>query len=1588
MNNKIGEIIRDEEAVWEQRKLGDIADVTKLAGFEFTEHVVYSDKGNVIALRGLNIKNGQLILDDVKYIDGSNFSKLSRSKLFIDDIMFTYVGTVGEVAIIKENDRFYLAPNVSRIRVKSDDSPKFISHYMRTDNFKNKIIFPLIATSSQPALSMENIRKFTINIPINKEEQDCLVKYFDSLDHLITLHQRISLYFLKINTFVWEQRKLGDLVNRVRRKNQDLVSELPLTISAQYGLIDQNEFFAKRVASKDVSGYYLIENGEFAYNKSTSTDAPWGAIKRLDRYENGVLSTLYIVFEIKENNPVDSDFLVSYYSTNLWHKGIHEIAAEGARNHGLLNIAPADFFETKLMIPQDIEEQKKIGKYFEELERLITLHQRKPYFWNKFIVIDWEQRKLGDISSLITKGTTPKDKSGIGEVNFIKVENINDFSGDIVGMSKISIEEHQGYLKRSQLQEGDILFSIAGTLGRVTSVNKAILPANTNQALSIIRLKEGNLEYVKTCLKGNVVADFIRRNPTIGAQPNLSLEQVSNLEIMMPSESEQEKIGLCFSNLDHLITLHHHKLFIINGLKLFTAIQCKCYLLLNISNKNKKTKKEIKLMLELEKVIEEKLIDQLVYGDSQWTYREDLKTEEDLWRNFKYILEQNNKDRLNGESLSDAEFEQVKNQLQFSSFYKAGEWLVGENGKVMVHVQRDTEKLHLVVMNHEHIAGGSSVYEVINQYSALKDEDDYYTVSRNRRFDVTLMINGLPMIHIELKNRQHSYMDGFNQIKKYISEGKFTGIFSAVQMFVVSNGVDTKYFAAASDTDLNAKFMSGWVDEKNNPVSDYLDFAKSVLRIPEAHEMIARYTVLDRDAKRLIILRPYQIHAIESIREASKTGKSGFVWHTTGSGKTLTSYKATRNLLMDIPSLDKTIFLIDRKDLDTQTSSAFQAYANNDVIAVDKTDNVNDLKKKLKSGDRKVIVTTIQKMQILVTKRLQEDTPEYNKIKNLRIAFVVDECHRAVTPKTKRELERFFGRSLWFGFTGTPRFAENPYAQMGDLPRTTEELYGKCLHKYTIQNAIKDNAVLGFQVEHNGPKNMEDETDPSLYDNETHMLRVLDIILNKSYQKFGLQNGKGQTYEAILTTSSIQLAQKYYELLSKVKNGETDLEIDERMRQVLPDYPKFAITYSVTENEEGSHVNQEKMQKSLNDYNEMFGTKFDLSQIQSYNENLNKRLARKDKKYKSRNTQLDLVIVVDRLLTGFDAPCLSTIFIDRQPMGPHDLIQAFSRTNRIFDPNKAYGQIVTFQAPVLFKECVDNAVKLYSAGSTEVALLAEWDKVEPAFKRALSALKAVAETPDEETNMSLKELKVFAKAFQTFDRLFAQIKSFTQYDESMLEDYGITEEEYEDYVGHYHNAITKIKLAEPDDTQTPPEAEETVDTDYELMAYSSTKIDYEYIINLIQNIVTPDEDAEAVTPEERQKQIDEVKQYIDEMRKDNLKVADIMTTLVNEIEQDENKYKGQSIMNIVENMKHDCINQVVTDFCVTWYASKDDVMYAALHYRNGEIPNESVIKSTIDYTRYKESQEKALPKFKYYSQCMTELRKVLDEEIKPLITVS
>ena len=348
---------------------------------------------------------------------------------------------------------------------------------------------------------------------------------------------------------------MGDLVDRVTRKNQDLVSELPLTISAQYGLIDQNEFFDKRVASKDVSGYYLIENGEFAYNKSTSTDAPWGAVKRVDRYENGVLSTLYIVFGIKENNPVDSDFLVSYYSTNLWHKGIHEIAAEGARNHGLLNIAPADFFETELTIPQDIEEQKKIGKYFEELERLITLHQCKCQLLLKLLHNDWEQRKFSEF----VKNVAVRNKAGV-ELECYAVTNDRGF------ISQKEAHDDFGYMADVDTTAYNIVppSSFAYNPARINVGSIGYYTGTENVIVSSLYEVFQTADYVDDrfmwhWFKSDHFPKWIERLQEGSVRLYFYYDKLIQCEMKMPSLEEQKKMGAFFDKLDNLITLHHRK---------------------------------------------------------------------------------------------------------------------------------------------------------------------------------------------------------------------------------------------------------------------------------------------------------------------------------------------------------------------------------------------------------------------------------------------------------------------------------------------------------------------------------------------------------------------------------------------------------------------------------------------------------------------------------------------------------------------------------------------------------------------------------------------------------------------------------------------------------------------------------------------------------------------------------------------------------------------------------------------------------------------------------------------------------------------
>lgn len=991
-----------------------------------------------------------------------------------------------------------------------------------------------------------------------------------------------------------------------------------------------------------------------------------------------------------------------------------------------------------------------------------------------------------------------------------------------------------------------------------------------------------------------------------------------------------------------------------------------------------------------EREIEDQLIAQLTSGESQWTYRQDLTTDESLWNNFFEKLEQNNVRVLNGVALTEQEKLQIQNQLNFVNYYEAAKWIAGENGIAKVQVQREDASLgtiRLGVLWRDNVAGGRSSYEVVNQ--VIRDQAD--AMDRDRRLDVTLLINGLPLIQVELKNRSTGFMDAFWQLKKYDKEGKFRGIFSTLQMFVVSNATETRYIAAAKESKINDQFLSKWVDKKNRPVVALNDFADQVLSIPRAHQMVMQYSVIDDEKRSLILLRPYQIHAIEAVKEASGRQQSGYVWHTTGSGKTLTSYKVARNLLQ-IPTIEKTIFVVDRMDLDQQTTSSFLSYAENDTVDIDETENTHNLVKRLFATDKTVVVTTIQKINTMM-KKFEEGryAKEKKRIKELKIAFVVDECHRAVSPERQRLIQRFFVHSLWYGFTGTPIFKENKRGQKGDLAQTTEAQYGPRLHEYTVKEAIHDRAVLGFQPEYK--KTVIDNMDESLildtvYEEEGHMLEVIDSILNHSFQKLGFQNGVGRTYSAILTVKSIAIAQKYYDLFKRVKSGLEVIKVSERSKRVLPDFPKVAITYSVSENEESSIDNQAHMRSAMEDYNQQFGTHYSLSDLRAYNSDINERLARKKEKFTFREEQLDLGIVVNRLLTGFDAPCLSTLFIDRSPMKAQDLIQAFSRTNRIFDKNKTYGQIVTFQKPTLFKDAVDGALRLYSNGGENYVLAPTWEEEKALFDEKVRQLKLVAPTPDDAPDIdsaSDTELRRYANAFQEFDKLFASIQVYSEYkQEEVFAEAGLTMIMIENYAGKYENIIDELKRR---DTRIDPGDDENylIDIYYELTSVRTDEINYAYILSLIQAFIPDDSSTmQELTP----KDIQAVSDYIDDLAKNNPRLADLINTLWHQVQFDPELYRGQSVSNLLDELTQQTVDNVVKHISDEWFVGEKELEYVVKNYRKGakKQRGEQELRASQDYQAYKKANgEKALSPLKYKTDLKKNYTEVIEDTIEPLL---
>ena len=463
---------------------------------------------------------------------------------------------------------------------------------------------------------------------------------------------------------------------------------------------------------------------------------------------------------------------------------------------------------------------------------------------------------------------------------------------------------------------------------------------------------------------------------------------------------------------------------------------------------------------------------------------------------------------------------------------------------------------------------------------------------------------------------------------------------------------------------------------------------------------------------------------------------------------------------------------------------------------------------------------------------------------------------------------------------------------------------------------------------------------------------------------------------------SIAIAQKYYDMILKIKRGEDKLKISEDVKKVLPDFPKTAITFSVSENAEASQANQEAMKRYLDYYDQMFHVKYDMSALDVYNSNLNDRLARKPKqRYADREQQVDLVIVVDRLLTGFDAPCLSTLFIDRAPMTPQGLIQAFSRTNRLYDQNKEYGQIVTFRDPKEFKEKINDALIMYSKGGIGQAIAEDWDTVLDDFVISLKTIRTFAPEPNDVMGLSKKQKKTFVKLFRDLDHDYAHLKSFSRFEAKMLDDYDFSQDIYEDYAAVYKNVMEELKKDPLDDADDEP-----IRDDYDLVAYSKFKIDFEYIVELLQGFVDYlDQKENDFDETEFEHKLLQLKEIVKEFSADNPRLSELLLQVLDEIEQDKAKFMGQDISVIINQMRYAAIDKEIQKFARKWFVPFEDVKYEAFNFRDGELANENKLKAQADYAAYKEQTPNALPKFKFNGTLIREFKEGLMPEIAPLL---
>ena len=1099
-----------------------------------------------------------------------------------------------------------------------------------------------------------------------------------------------------------------------------------------------------------------------------------------------------------------NEYVPLFVKINLGVPFIKEQFISKSKTTAFTTIGQDDISECVGLFPEK-EEQQKIAIFFHNLNTLITLHQRKyeklvnikksmlnkmfppngasvPEIRFKDSTDPWEQRKLGDVADIVGGGTPSTNNPNYwdGDIDWYAPAEI---AGQIYFDSSQRKITEQGYENSSakMLPPGTVLFTSRAGIGKTAILSKK---GCTNQGFQSIVPHNDELDSYFVFSRTDELKQY---GELVGAGSTfveVSGKQMAAMNLKMPTTiEEQQTIGRFFKRLDTLITLHQRKLEKLVQIR--KAFAERCFL---------QSRKEFVMAFTKEADFEEAVVKLLI--ERGWKDGV-LKsyTEQQLIQNWANILFENNRgiDRLNDYPLTDGEMQQIMEQVMNAKTpMKLNKFINGKS--VLIKRDNPDDKLNfgkevsLKIYDRLEIAAGLSRYQIAEQPKFPTKSK----ILNDRRGDLMLLINGMPVIHMELKKSGVSIKQACNQIEKYAAEGIFTGLFSLVQIFVAMNPEETVYFAnPGPEGQFNPSYYFHWADFYNEPMNDWKDVTTALLSIPMAHMLVGFYTVADGSDGILKVMRSYQYYAASKISDAVSKAKwendqqrGGYIWHTTGSGKTMTSFKSAQ-LIASSKDADKVIFLMDRIELGTQSLKEYRNFAeeNEEVQATENTDVLVDKLKSTSPSDT-LIVTSIQKMSNIKDDAQNKLNPNDIALINAkRLVFIVDECHRSTFGDMMQTIKHTFPKALFFGFTGTPIQGENQKKMS-----TTATVFGNELHRYSIADGIRDHNVLGFDpykvltfkdsdlrkavalekakaysVDEaladpqkskvfykylNLPmtggkdalgeeiKGIEDYIPNTQYEGEEHQKAVVeDICENWQTQS---RNSK---FHAIFATSSIPEAIQYYK----------------RFREAAPWLKVTALFDPNIDNNGKGITKEEGLKEIVEDYNARYGQDFSIPTFAKMKKDIAARLAHKSPYQRIEHTpekQLDLLIVVDQMLTGFDSKWINTLYLDKM-LQYENLIQAFSRTNRLFGDDKQFGTIKYYRRPHTMEKNIADAVKEYSGDKPFGLFVDKLDKNVEKLNALYAEIKDlfVSAGIEEFSQIpaDMAERKKFADLFQSFN---------------------------------------------------------------------------------------------------------------------------------------------------------------------------------------------------------------------------------------------